>query len=129
LTLAIRVKAIRHRVTIKWIIDFTRLYSSPMSRNPICQEEPPREVAHFGTIGCPLRIRMYNPHEAREDTVLFPAFRRIVPSHEYEALGETFEEREHALFGEDGFEKMADRVATIEKRLGLYNLAQFTPRH
>jgi hemerythrin-like domain-containing protein len=74
-------------------------------------------------------IRMYNPHEAREDTVLFPAFRRIVPSHEYEALGETFEAREHALFGEDGFEKMVDRVATIEKRLGLYNLAQVTPRH
>jgi hemerythrin-like domain-containing protein len=28
-------------------------------------------------------IRMYNPHEAREDTVLFPEFRKIVTSHEY----------------------------------------------
>lgn len=26
-----------------------------MSRNPICQEEPPRELAYFDTIGCPLR--------------------------------------------------------------------------
>ncbi len=33
-------------------------------------------------------IRMYNPHEAREDTVLFPAFRKIVSPHEFDALGE-----------------------------------------
>jgi hypothetical protein len=28
-----------------------------MLRNPTCQEEPSREVAHFGTIGCHLRGR------------------------------------------------------------------------
>ena len=73
-------------------------------------------------------IRMYNPHEAREDTVLFPAFRKIVSAHEYDALGEDFEKKEHELFGEDGFEKMVDRVSTIEKTLGIYDLAQFTPK-
>jgi hemerythrin-like domain-containing protein len=73
-------------------------------------------------------IRMYSPHEAREDTVLFPAFRKIVSKSEYDALGEDFEAKEHELFGEDGFEKMVDRVAKIEKALGLYDLAQFTPR-
>jgi hemerythrin-like domain-containing protein len=73
-------------------------------------------------------IRMYNPHEAREDTVLFPAFRRIVSGHEYDALGEDFEKKEHELFGNDGFEKMVDRVAGIEKALGIYELAQFTPK-
>ncbi|MGA7514545.1 MAG: hemerythrin domain-containing protein, partial [Candidatus Sulfotelmatobacter sp.] len=31
-------------------------------------------------------LRMYRPHEAREDTVLFPAFRSIVSPHEYDAL-------------------------------------------
>src|SRR6266699_1211586 len=36
-------------------------------------------------------IRMYNPHEAREDTVLFPAFRKIVSPHEFDSLGEDFE--------------------------------------
>jgi hemerythrin-like domain-containing protein len=51
-------------------------------------------------------VRMYGPHEAHEDTVLFPAL----------------------LFGEDGFEKMVDRVAVIEKSLGIYDLAQFTPK-
>jgi len=73
-------------------------------------------------------IRMYNPHEAREDTVLFPAFRSIVSGNEYDALGEDFEKKEHELFGDDGFEKMVDRVAGIEKALGIYDLAQFTPQ-
>jgi hemerythrin-like domain-containing protein len=73
-------------------------------------------------------IRMYNPHEAREDTVLFPAFRKIVSGHEYDSLGEDFEKKEHELFGEDGFETMVDRVAGIEKKLGIYELAQFTPK-
>ena len=72
-------------------------------------------------------IRMYNPHEAREDTVLFPAFRKVVSKHEYDSLGEDFEDKEHELFGDDGFEKMVDRVAGIEKSLGIYDLAQFTP--
>jgi hemerythrin-like domain-containing protein len=73
-------------------------------------------------------IRMYNPHEAREDTVLFPALRQIVSKQEFGALGEDFEKKEHQLFGEDGFEKMVDRVAGLEKTLGIYDLAQFTPK-
>jgi hemerythrin-like domain-containing protein len=73
-------------------------------------------------------IRMYNPHEAREDTVLFPAFRNIVSGHEYDSLGEDFEKKEHELFGEEGFEGMVDKVAGIEKELGIYDLAQFTPK-
>jgi hypothetical protein len=72
--------------------------------------------------------RMYAPHEAREDTVLFPALHEIISRNEYDALGEDFEKREHQLFGEEGFEKMVDRVAGIEKQLGIYDLAQFTPQ-
>jgi hemerythrin-like domain-containing protein len=72
--------------------------------------------------------RMYNPHEAREDTVLFPALRQIVSKQEFGALGEEFEKKEHALFGEEGFEKIVDRVASIEKALGIYELSQFTPK-
>jgi hemerythrin-like domain-containing protein len=73
-------------------------------------------------------IRMYSPHEAREDTVLFPAFRGIVSAHEFDSLGEDFEKKEDELFGEDGFFKVVDRVAEIEKKLGIYELAQFTPK-
>jgi hemerythrin-like domain-containing protein len=73
-------------------------------------------------------LRMYRPHEAREDTVLFPAFRSIVSKHEYAALGEDFEKKEDQLFGQEGFFKVVDQVAGLEKRLGLYDLAQFTPK-
>lgn len=71
---------------------------------------------------------MYEPHEAREDTVLFPALHKIVTPHEFGALGEDFEKKEHELFGEDGFEQMIDKVASVEKQLGIYDLAQFTPK-
>src|SRR5947208_1534539 len=70
-------------------------------------------------------IRMYNPHEAREDTVLF---RKIVSPHEFDALGEDFEKKEDELSGEDGFEKVVGQVAGIEQQLGIYDLAQFTPK-
>jgi hemerythrin-like domain-containing protein len=71
-------------------------------------------------------VRMYEPHEAREDTVLFPAFRKIVSKHEYDALGEEFEKKENQLFHGDGFEKNVDAVAKLEG-LGIQDLAQFTP--
>jgi hemerythrin-like domain-containing protein len=73
-------------------------------------------------------IRMYRPHAAREDTVLFPAFHEMLSAKEYEELGDTFEDKERELFGEGGFGKVVDRVAGIEKRLGIEELAQFTPK-
>ncbi|HVO74977.1 MAG TPA: hemerythrin domain-containing protein [Ignavibacteriaceae bacterium] len=73
-------------------------------------------------------IRMYSPHEAREDTILFPAFKKIVSKNEYDSLGEEFEEKEHKLFGEDGFEVMVNKVEEIEKKLDIYNLSRFTPK-
>jgi hemerythrin-like domain-containing protein len=73
-------------------------------------------------------VRMYRPHEAREDTVLFPAFKQIVSPAEYRELGEKFEDEESKLFGKGGFEKNVDQIAAIEKELGIYDLAQFTPK-
>jgi hemerythrin-like domain-containing protein len=70
---------------------------------------------------------MYRPHEAREDTVLFPALRKIITKNEYFALGEDFEDKEHKLFGEDGFERVVENVVRNEKQLGIYELSQFTP--
>ena len=75
-----------------------------------------------------LFIRMYRPHEAREDTVLFPAFRSLVSKKEYEDLGNAFEEKEQRLFGKEGFEKVVTQVAGLEKELGIYELSGFTPR-
>ena len=71
--------------------------------------------------------RMYRPHAAREDTVLFPAFREIVGRSEYRELGEQFEDKEHELFGEHGFEHEVAQVSQLELALGIADLAQFTP--
>src|SRR5438046_1918829 len=71
-------------------------------------------------------VRLYRPHEAREDTVLFPALHRLIPEREYRALGDRFERRERELLGERGFAGVVDEVAAIEKALGIYDLAQFT---
>ena len=73
-------------------------------------------------------VRMYRPHEAREDTVLFPALRGIISKNEYDSLGDEFEKKEDELFGEDGFFKVVDQVADLEKKLGIYDLSKFTPK-
>lgn len=72
-------------------------------------------------------ITMYRPHAAREDTVLFPALRKIVSSHEFDSIGEDMEKQEHQKFGDDGFEKMAAHVGELEQRIGIADLKQFTP--
>jgi hemerythrin-like domain-containing protein len=71
--------------------------------------------------------RMYRPHAAREDTVLFPAFRSVVGGAEYRELGEQFEQQEHARFGKQGFENAVMEVARLEATLGIGDLARFTP--
>lgn len=74
-----------------------------------------------------LYVRMFRPHEAREDTILFPEFKQLISLDEYDRLGDVFENKEHQLFGEDGFEKTVIKVSEIEKQLGIYNLSLFTP--
>ena len=72
-------------------------------------------------------IRMYEPHEAREDTVVFPMLRQIVPANEFREMADIFEDEEHRRFGRPGFEGVVDKVADIEKSLGIYDLSHFTP--
>ncbi|MGO9032870.1 hemerythrin domain-containing protein [Mycobacterium sp.] len=71
-------------------------------------------------------IRMYEPHEAREDTVVFPALRDVVPAKQFRDLADIFEDEEHRRFGQAGFQGVVDKVADIEKSLGIYDLSQFT---
>ncbi len=72
-------------------------------------------------------IRMYRPHEAREDTVLFPALRSVVTANEFDSMGDEFEKDELRKFGEDGFEKVVSQVASLEEAIGVHDLAKFTP--
>jgi hemerythrin-like domain-containing protein len=71
--------------------------------------------------------RMYRPHEAREDTVLFPALHSLVSRHEYDAMGEEFERIERKTFAGGGFDMAVDQVTELEKQFGIYDIAQFTP--
>ena len=72
-------------------------------------------------------IAMYRPHEAREDTDLFPKLRSIVSPHEFDAMAEDFEREERRKFGEDGFERYVERLTGLEQALGIHDLARFTP--
>jgi len=71
-------------------------------------------------------VHMYRPHQAREDTVLFPAFRNLVTRKQYNELKEQFEEEEQKRFGKDGFDHFVSKIAHIERELGIYDLASFT---
>jgi hemerythrin-like domain-containing protein len=71
-------------------------------------------------------VRMYRPHLAREDTVVFPAMHAAIPPSDYDIMGDQFEDLEHKLFGEHGFENVVEQVAGLEKSLGIYELSQFT---
>jgi hemerythrin-like domain-containing protein len=70
--------------------------------------------------------RMYRPHAAREDTVLFPELRGLVGAKAYAELGEQFEDKEHAMLGDHGFERAVEDVARLERAFGLDDLAKLT---
>jgi len=72
-------------------------------------------------------IRMYRPHKAREDTVVFPTFHALTYLSEYDMLGDIFEQEEVRHFGDGGFDKIVSRVEALEKKLGIYDLSSFTP--
>ncbi len=70
--------------------------------------------------------RMYRAHAAREDTVVFPAWKRSLSADRLRELGERFEKIEHEQFGEDGFETALKQIGDIEAALGLDDLSRFT---
>ncbi len=73
-------------------------------------------------------IAMYRPHEAREDTELFPKLHQIVSPNEFDALGEDFEREERRRFGEDGFASVVARLDSIETAFDIHDLGKSTPQ-
>ena len=69
---------------------------------------------------------MYEHHAAREDTIVFPAWKNALSAQQLDEMGETFEEIEHRQFGKDGFEDAVAQIAQIEGALGMADIAQFT---
>jgi hemerythrin-like domain-containing protein len=71
-------------------------------------------------------VAMYGPHAAREDTVLFPAWKAALGDKNYDEMGEQFEDLEQRMFGHDGFDDALDRIVKIEAAFGLSDLAAVT---
>src|SRR4051812_38811149 len=101
-----------------------RAASYSTSGHPFRKENARNDVVR----SCEAFIRMCRPHKALEDKVLFPTLRQLISSKRLKELGEHFEEEENRLFGDEGFEKTVEQVATVEKQLGIHDLIQFTAK-
>jgi hemerythrin-like domain-containing protein len=71
-------------------------------------------------------VLMYQNHAAREDTIVFPAWKKNFTDKQLDEVGDQFEDIEHKMFGKDGFEDAAKKISDIEASLGFADLAQFT---
>ena len=72
-------------------------------------------------------VLMYANHAAREDTIIFPAWKTNYSNRQLDDLADEFEDIEHRMFGKDGFEDAEKTISGIESTLGFAHLAQFTP--
>jgi hemerythrin-like domain-containing protein len=72
-------------------------------------------------------VRMYENHAAREDTIIFPAWKTNFTDKQLDEISDQFEDIEHKMFGKDGFEDAEKKISDIEGMLGFADLAQFTP--
>ena len=109
----------------------------------IAQHNRGREITDYilavtgkGTIGAgdvePLArvfetfVLMYQNHAAREDTIVFQAWKDALSERQLREMGDKFEDIERQTFGKDGFEDAVSQIGQIEQTLGFADLAQFT---
>src|SRR5712691_3007045 len=71
-------------------------------------------------------VLMYRNHAAREDTIIFPAWKQTMTGKQLDEMNDKFEDIEHEQFGENGFEDAVKQISAIENTLGLADIAQFT---
>jgi len=71
-------------------------------------------------------VMMYRNHAAREDTIIFPAWKQTMTGEQLDEMNDKFEDIEHEQFGEDGFEAAVNQISAIEGSLGMSDIAQFT---
>jgi hemerythrin-like domain-containing protein len=77
--------------------------------------------ANLGQLALALEAfaRMYEEHAALEDTVVFPAWKKALTPRQLDEMGDLFEDIEKKTFGKDGFDEAVDRIAAIERTLGI----------
>jgi hemerythrin-like domain-containing protein len=71
---------------------------------------------------------LYRPHVARELTDVWPTLRTLLTPNEFDELSAALEKDEAEKLGKEGFDKMAKKVEALEKRIGINDLSQFTPK-
>lgn len=71
-------------------------------------------------------VLMYRHHAAREDTIIFPAWKQTMTPEQLDEMSERFEDIEHQRFGEDGFDDAVKQISELENSFGLADIAQFT---
>ena len=71
-------------------------------------------------------VLMYQNHAAREDTIVFPAWKEALSERQLREMGDLFEDIERQTFGKDGFDNIVKEIGQIEQSLGFADLAQFT---
>lgn len=72
-------------------------------------------------------VDMYEPHEAWEDTIIYPAFRAATPQHTLDELADRFAAYQAGQYSDDALTVILDRVTGIEQQLGIADLNTFTP--
>jgi hemerythrin-like domain-containing protein len=90
---------------------------------------PKISVAHAEPLAGVLEsfVLMYENHAAREDTIVFPAWKKNFSNKQLDEIGDQFEDIEHKMFGKDGFDDAEQKISQVEATLGFSDLAQFTP--
>jgi hemerythrin-like domain-containing protein len=108
----------------------------------IAQHDRGREITEYNiavTLGAKLRanagelakalesfVLMYQHHAAREDAIIFPAWKQTMTAKQLDEIGDKFEDIEKEQFGSDGYEDAVKQIADIEGSLGLADISQFT---
>ena len=69
---------------------------------------------------------MYEHHAAREDTIVFPAWKERLTPEQLDEMNDKFEDIEHQEFGKDGYEDAVRQIGEIESELGIADISQFT---
>ena len=70
--------------------------------------------------------RMYEPHAAYEDTIVFQAWKKSLSPKDLAAAADQFEDIEKATFKGDGFDWAVAEVAAIEQALRIHDLTRST---
>lgn len=70
---------------------------------------------------------MYEPHEAWEDTVVYPALRAVTPQRTLDELAERIAELQQSTYSDLQLDVILDRVVGVEQQLQIENIAAFTP--